>query len=57
MMSDFVDSSAARLVRNPNYWGYDERHPGNKLPYVDNLVYLVIPNSATALAAMARWQD
>jgi ABC-type transport system substrate-binding protein len=52
MMSDFVDSSAARLVRNPNYWGYDERHPANKLPYVDNLVYLIIPNQATALAAM-----
>jgi peptide/nickel transport system substrate-binding protein len=52
MMSDFVDSSAARLVRNPNYWGYDERNPKNKLPYVDNLVYLIIPNQATALAAM-----
>src|SRR5208283_554789 len=51
-LADFVDSSACTLVRNPNYWGYDERHPQNRLPYVNTLVYLIIPNQQTALAAM-----
>jgi len=31
--------------------GYDERHPQNKLPYVDKVTYLVIPDQSTALAA------
>ena len=29
-VSDFVDSSSATLVKNPNYWGYDERYPQNQ---------------------------
>jgi peptide/nickel transport system substrate-binding protein len=40
------------MVRNPTYWGVDERHPQNKLPYVDKLQVLIIPNQATGLAAM-----
>jgi len=50
-VSDFVDSSSATLVKNPNYWGYDERYPQNKLPYLNQVNFLIIPNSATALAA------
>jgi peptide/nickel transport system substrate-binding protein len=52
ILTDFVDSSSASFVRNPNYWGTDERHPGNKLPYADNVHILIITNVPTALAAL-----
>jgi peptide/nickel transport system substrate-binding protein len=52
ILTDFVTSSSATLVKNSNYWGYDERYPQNKLPYVDRIKFLVIPDDATALAAM-----
>ena len=51
-MQDFVDGSSATLIKNPTYWGYDERYPQNKLPYVDSLKILIIPDPATALAAL-----
>ena len=51
-MQDFVSASSATLVKNPNYWGYDERYPKNKLPYEDSLTYLIIPDNATALAGL-----
>jgi peptide/nickel transport system substrate-binding protein len=52
ILTDFVDSSSASFVRNPTYWGTDERHPGNKLPYADNVHILIIPQLPTALAAL-----
>jgi peptide/nickel transport system substrate-binding protein len=52
ILTDFVDGSSATLVKNPNYWGYDERYPQNKLPYVDKITYLIIPDIMTALAGM-----
>jgi len=51
-LTDFVDNSSATYVANPNYWYYDERWPQNQLPYIHSIVQLIIPNSATALAAM-----
>ena len=51
ILTDFVDGSSATLVKNPNYWGYDERYPQNKLPYIDQLNVLIITNAPTALAA------
>ena len=52
ILTDFVSGGSATMVRNPTYWGSDERHPQNKLPYVDKLQVLIIPNQATGLAAM-----
>ena len=52
ILTDFVDSSEATMVKNPNYWGSDERYPQNKLPYVDSLKVLIIANNSTALSAM-----
>ena len=52
MLTDFVDSSSATFVRNPNYWATDERHPQSKLPYVDTCKILIIPSLPTAEAAM-----
>ena len=52
ILTDFVDGTAATLVKNPNYWGYDERYPQNQLPYVSGLKVLIIPSQPTALAAV-----
>jgi peptide/nickel transport system substrate-binding protein len=52
ILSDFVDGSSATLVANPNYWGTDERYPGNKLPYIQQIRYLVITDDATALSGL-----
>jgi len=51
ILNDFVSGGSASFIKNPDYWGYDERHPQNKLPYVDKVTYLVIPDQSTALAA------
>jgi len=52
ILSDYVSGSSATLVKNPNYWGYDERYPKNQLPYVDKISYLIIPDNSTALAGV-----
>jgi len=46
-MKDFVLGSSVTLVKNPNYWAYDERYPQNQLPYIDSLRYLIISDTAT----------
>jgi len=38
--------------RNPDYWGYDPRHPKNKLPYLDEIKVVAIPDVATSIAAL-----
>jgi peptide/nickel transport system substrate-binding protein len=52
ILTDFVSGSSATLVKNPNYWGYDERYPQNRLPYIDTLKVSIIPDEATALAGL-----
>jgi len=52
ILKDFISGNSATLVKNPNYWGYDERYPRNKLPYVDKLKFLIIPDDAAVLAGM-----
>jgi len=52
ILTDFVSGSSATLVKNPNYWGHDERYPQNKLPYVDQLNLLIITDNSTGLAAL-----
>lgn len=52
LVKDVVRGSSQTYAKNPNYWGYDERWPENKVPYVDELRMLVIPDKATALAAL-----
>ena len=52
ILKDFVPGKSASLVKNPDYWGYDERHPQNKLPYVNSIKFLIIPDDDEALEAM-----
>ena len=51
ILKDYVSGSSMTLIKNPNYWAYDERHPENQLPYMDGLKILIIPDPATSLAA------
>lgn len=52
VVTDFVSGSSVTFSRNPDYWGYDERYPKNKLPYADILKILVISDMATQLAGL-----
>jgi len=53
MLTDYVDGSSVTWTKNPNYWGIDERFPGKdyRLPYVDEVVALIISDQATRIAA------
>jgi len=65
MLRDYVAMSSATLVRNPNYW---QKHPlyGDQMPYLDGVVFLVIPDTSTRISALrtgkidamgAGWED
>jgi len=45
-----VTSDYVRLEKNDKYWGVDEQ--GNKLPYLDAVVFKVVPDIATMRAAI-----
>jgi peptide/nickel transport system substrate-binding protein len=51
-LADFQTNVLISGKRNPNYWAYDPRHPKNKLPYLDEVKVVAIPNIATAIAAL-----
>ena len=53
MLKDFKPDCSATLIKNPDYWGFDERYPQNKLPYVDNINYLIILDDTAALEAIS----
>jgi len=36
-MKEFVSGSHATLIKDPNYRGFDERHPENRVPYLDTI--------------------
>jgi peptide/nickel transport system substrate-binding protein len=52
IVTDFVSGSSATLIANPTYWGHDERYPQNQLPYVSQLRWVIMPDTATALAGL-----
>ena len=53
ILIDYIPSSSATLVRNPNYW---EKDPvglgkGNQLPYLDRVKFLIIRDASSRMAA------
>ena len=52
MLTDVVEGSSHTLTKNPNYWGYDEKYPQNRLPYIDQLKVLAIPENTTRISAL-----
>lgn len=51
MVEDYVIESSLILEKNPDYWGEDELLPGNKLPYVDKLQFIIIADRSVNIAA------
>ena len=51
-LTDFVEGSSATWVKNPGYWGFDEKFPQNRLPYIDEYRSLLMPDMSTRLAAL-----
>ncbi len=51
-LTDFVEGSSATWKKNPNYWGYDEKFPQNRLPYIDEYRSFLMPDMSTRLAAL-----
>jgi peptide/nickel transport system substrate-binding protein len=56
ILEDFDGNKGAVLIKNPDYWGHDERYPENKLPYIDKLNFVIIPDEQTALNALITGQ-
>jgi ABC-type transport system substrate-binding protein len=44
ILDDFVPGVSATMIKNPNYWGHDERYPQNKLPYINRVNFSIIPD-------------
>ena len=51
-ITDFTKGSSITWTKNPNYWGYDEKYPENRLPYIDTYRALLMPDMSTRLAAL-----
>jgi len=52
-LSNFVDGSSVTYNKNPNYWGTATINGQTyKEPLIDSLVYLIIPDSSTQMAAL-----
>ena len=52
MLTDWTKGSSITWDKNPDYWGTDEKYPENRLPYIDRLRALIMPEVATRLAAL-----
>jgi peptide/nickel transport system substrate-binding protein len=52
MLEDYVADSSGNYSKNNNYYGYDQRHPLNHLPYINKINMLIIPVDQTAMAAV-----
>ena len=52
MLTDYVEGSSITYTKNPDYWGFDEKYPDNRLPYIDELRGLISKDKATHVALM-----
>ena len=52
LVTDHVLDSSWTFNKNPDYWAYDEKYPENRLPYVDTVKLLIIPDALAQLAGL-----
>ena len=52
LLTDWTDGSSFTFQKNPDYWKDDEKYPGNRLPYIDEIQGLIILEEATYLAGL-----
>ena len=55
-LTDWVEGSSVAWEKAPDYWGFDEKFPQNRLPYIDSIDMLVMPEAQTRLAALRSGQ-
>jgi peptide/nickel transport system substrate-binding protein len=51
-LTEWVDGSSVTWNKISDYWGFDEKFPENRLPYIDEIRALVIRDEATRLSAL-----
>ena len=51
-LTELVEGVSATWEKNPDYWGYDEKYPENRLPYFDRMRTLKMVDPATKMAAL-----
>ena len=51
-LTDWVQGTSITHTKNPDYWGFDEKYPQNRLPYIDKLEGIFIMEEATRLAGL-----
>ncbi len=52
VLTDWVEDSSMTWTKNPDYWRTDEKYPANRLPYIDEIKSLNMPEMATKMAAL-----
>ena len=52
MLTDWTEDVSLTWTKNPDYWGFDEKYPENRLPYVDETIALIMKDEATRIAAL-----
>lgn len=50
IITDYVVGSTMVMERNPDYWQFDPLHPDNRLPYVESMKSVNIPDSSSIQA-------
>ena len=56
MLTDHVEGVSITWEKNPDYWGYDEKFPQNRLPYIDEYRMLLMKEPAARVAALRTGQ-
>ena len=56
ILTEYVPESIRVYTRNPNYFEMDPFFPENRLPYIETVKRLVIPDRSTILAALRTGQ-
>ncbi len=56
MLTDWTEGSSVTWDKNPDYWGFDAKYPENRLPYLDKIRALLMPEVATHMAAIRTGQ-
>ena len=51
ILTDYVADNHFTFERNPNYYGVDERHPENRLPYIDKITLQKFGDTTTVLSS------
>ena len=52
ILTDYVEGVSKTFTKNPDYWGYDEKYPENRLPYIDQLSAVLMAEEATRISAV-----